>query len=420
MKALRLLLALILIRGTCGLVAAEAQAPKGAGKLTLKEKLLEEQRSPLTSACYVATSGRTMMTRSTRSEDNGSTWTPYVPTPDFSADLPKNYRRYPYPGFVDPVNGNLLVVVFSMDRPDVDGSIVEPSETATDSYVRYRVSVDQGKTFLFDEPVIQKGDYNFKRPLAGLYLGKNAIFLGDRGCRPMRTRRGHILVPTQMTILNEKGELETFGSGWDYYHCLMLIGTWRDDRRLEWQVSEQIKAAPSRTARGLYEPTLAELPDGRILCVMRGSNGLKKDPNYAWPSRKWCSVSTDGGFTWSPPKPWTYHDGEPFYSPSSMSQLLQHSNGRIYWLGNISPTNCRGNSPRWPLVVGEVDRKSGLLIKGSVITIDTKGPDDPAGLQLSNFYAFEDRDTGDLVLPMQRWKPGDIYEWATYRIGTGP
>ena len=58
-----------------------------------------------------------------------------------------------------------------------------------------------------------------------------------------------------------------------------------------------------------------------------------------------------------------------------------------------------------------------MLIESSVITMDTRGPDDPEGLQLSNFHAFEDRETGDIVLPMQRWKPGDVYEWVQYRVG---
>lgn len=411
-----LLTGFLLILAARALPLAGAKSPKEAKSLTLKEKTSLEQPSPLMGAFYVGKSGYEMMTFSARSEDNGQTWTPFRPTPDFDAGLPKNFRRSPYPGFVDPVNGRLLVVVFAMDREDVDRSIVEPEETGTDSYIRYRVSLDGGRTFLFDEPVIQEGDYDFKHPLEGLYLGKNAIFLGDQGCRPIRTRQGHVIVPAQMTVLNDRGELETYGSGWDYYQCLMLIGAWREDGRLKWDVSEPIKADPARTVRGLYEPTLAQMPDGRILCVMRGSNGLKKDPEYKLPSHKWYSVSTDGGFHWTTPEPWHYSNGESFFSPSSMSQLITHSSGRYLWIGNISPTNCRGNAPRWPLVIGEVDPETMMLIKESVITIDTRGPDDPEGLQLSNFYAFEDRRTGDIVLPMQRWKPGDVREWVIYRI----
>lgn len=409
----------ILIGGIacCAAPLAMGEPNPDGPRLSLKEKRILAQPSPLRGAFYVNKTGVEMMTYSARSEDNGRTWAPCVPQPDITSGLPANYRRSPYPGFVDPVNGCLITVMLAMDRPDVDGAIEEPKETATDSYIRYRVSLDGGKTFLFDEPVIQEGAYDFKHPLEGLYLGKNAIFLGDMGCRPMRTRQGCIIVPTQMTILNADGALETFGSGWDYYHCLMLIGTWKEDHRLAWNVSEPIAADPARSVRGLYEPTLAEMPDGRLLCVMRGSNGHKKDPGYTWPGRKWYCVSTDGGWHWSRPEPWHYSNGKDFFSPSSMSQIVAHSNGRYFWIGNISPSNSQGNAPRWPLVMGEIDPGSMMLAEDSIITIDTRGPDDPEGLQLSNFYAFEDRETGDIVLPMQRWKPGDVYEWVIYRMG---
>jgi hypothetical protein len=395
---------------------AQAQSPQGVGRLTLKEKTLLDKPSPLTGAFYVGRTGLEMMTFGARSTDGGRVWSPATPQPDFDGKLPANYRRSFYPGFVDPVNGNLLAVLFAMDREDVPRNVEEPEETGTDSYIRYRVSVDGGKTFLFDEAVLQDGPYTPKHPLEGLYLGKNAIFLGDQGCRPIRTRQGQIIVPTQMSILNDKQTLETFGSGWDYYHCLMLIGTWQPDNRLKWQVSEPIKADPDRTARGLYEPTLAQMPDGRILCVMRGSNGLKKDPEYTLPSRKWHCVSSDGGVHWTRPEPWHYSNGKDFYSPSSMSQIIQHSNGRYYWIGNINPGNARGNADRYPLVVGEIDPKSLMLIEDSVITMDTRGAADPAGLQLSNFYAFEDRETGDLVLPMGRWTPPGNYQYVIYRV----
>ncbi len=398
-----------------GWSSAESDAVRPA--LLLKDKTLLDSPWPLRGAFYVNTNGTEMMTYGARSVDNGRTWTSQKPQPDFTTGLPENYRRSPYPGFVDPVNGALLTVMLAMDREDVDRAVHEPKETATDSYIRYRVSLDGGKTFLFDEPVIQEGDYDFKHPLEELYLGKNAIFLGDMGCRPIRTKQGHIIVPTQMTLLNAEGTLETFGSGWDYYQCLMLIGTWQDDHRLSWTVSEPIPADPERTVRGLYEPTLAEMPDGRILCVMRGSNGLQKDPEYQLPSHKWYCVSTDGGFHWSKPAPWQYSNGKTFFSPSSMSQIIQHSSGRYFWIGNISPANCQGNAPRWPLVIGEIDPKSMMLIEESVLTIDTKGDGDPDGLQLSNFYAFEDRETGDIVLPMQRRVPQDEYQWVLYRMG---
>jgi hypothetical protein len=148
--------------------------------------------------------------------------------------------------------------------------------------------------------------------------------------------------------------------------------------------------------------------------VMRGSNAA----NPSLPGHKWYSVSTDGGQNWSVADAWTYSDGSQFYSPSSCSELLHHSNGKYYWFGNISPANSNGNDPRYPLVVGEVDPGSLLLRKDTVTVLDTLGPGDPASLQLSNFTAHEDRLTHEIVLSMTRYMPypdwvGDSY---IYRI----
>lgn len=117
-----------------------------------------------------------------------------------------------------------------------------------------------------------------------------------------------------------------------------------------------------------------------------------------------------------------YANGEPFFSPSACSQLLPHPNGRLYWLGNITPENPRGNRPRYPFVLGEVDRRSGLLLRESVRVIDDRAPDDDPLLTLSNFFAREDRESGGIALHMTRlvaaptgWR-GDA---LIYRIALG-
>ena len=132
----------------CGGDALAAEAARPA--LVLKEKTILEKPSPLRGAFYVNKTGIEMMTYGARSADNGRTWVQQAPQPDFTTGLPENYRRSPYPGFVDPEKGALLTVMLAMDREDVDRAIDEPKETATDSYIRYRASLDGGKTFLFD------------------------------------------------------------------------------------------------------------------------------------------------------------------------------------------------------------------------------------------------------------------------------
>src|SRR5690606_29493346 len=112
-------------------------------------------------------------------------------------------------------------------------------------------------------------------------------------------------------------------------------------------------------------PTIARLGDGRLLMVMRGSNDTWPpqelgDPERYLPGYKWHSLSDDGGRTWSTPAPWTDTNGRNFYSPSSCSQLVPHSSGRLFWFGNVTPRNPIGNGPRYPMAMAEVDTKSGL------------------------------------------------------------
>ncbi|MCX6994184.1 MAG: sialidase family protein [Kiritimatiellaeota bacterium] len=393
----------------------------GAKEHDIVLKSVEHPSAPssLWGASYLKRDGVEMVRNGGYSPDNGRTWENLSPKPDFDSKLPYGYRRGKLPLFVDPVNGRILSTVMAIDTPGLDPKINEPLEERQNSYLRYRVSIDGGKTYLFDEPIIQK-DKTLDNPFDGIFRDKNAIFPGDCGSQIIRTRRGDIIAPFQATIPGPDGKLANPGGGFTWTETVMLIGRWAPDNRIEWYVSK-IVGDPARSTRGMIEPTLAEMPDGRILCVMRGSNGGSKDPDCKLPSYKWISVSTDGGFHWSKPEPWTYEDGTPFYSPSSMSQLLKHSSGRIFWIGNLSETNCRANHPRYPLVIGEVDRKTLHLIRNSVLAIDTARPEerDPSMsyLSLSHFWSLEDRETKDIVIVGSRaLAQYTKYEPVVYRI----
>ena len=218
----------------------------------------------------------------------------------------------------------------------------------------------------------------------------------------------------QITPLGPDGEVYNPGGGYTYHEAAVLIGAWVEGLAIEWEISQRVTGDPATSTRGCCEPAIAEMPDGRILMVMRGSN----DARPSLPGYKWYSVSEDGGFHWGPVRPWSFSDGVPFFSPSSCSQLLPHSNGRCFWIGNVTSGNPRGNSPRHPLVIGQVDPQSAMLLKESVVTIDTREPGEDEDLQLSNFLAHEDRENGDVVLYVTRffhkkaWR-GDAY---VYRV----
>ena len=81
--------------------------------------------------------------------------------------------------------------------------------------------------------------------------------------------------------------------------------------------------------------------------------------------------------TLTPPAVWKYDDGSDFYSPSSIHRMIRHSvTGKLYWLGNICPTPPSGNSPRYPLVIAEVDEAKAALKKATV-TVDRRSPAGP-------------------------------------------
>jgi hypothetical protein len=389
-------------------VAAGADTEFRAARLTLRAT---EAAAPLREAMYVAPSGAAMIRPGGwTSADNGRTWTQRGTSPDFDGALPFGYRRNLYPLFVDAVNGRVLQIVLSLDTPGLDPTIDEPPVGQEEYYLRYRVSDDGGATFLLDEPIAAESPTGAKAEMQGIYLG-------DIGSQPIRTRQGRIVVPAQVSPRNADGSLANPGGGWTYTDVVMLLGSWQDNGRLRWTLSERIEGDPARSTRGMIEPTVAEMANGRLLCVMRGSNGCAHDPEFKIASHKWRATSDDGGETWTTPEPWTYDDGEAFYSPSSMSQLLRHSSGRTFWIGNISPTNCRENDPRYPLMIGEVDPQTLRLVRSSVLVVDTKRANE-ASLNLSHWWGVEDRETREIVLAGARYA-GDYKSSTpvTYRVG---
>ncbi len=299
-------------------------------------------------------------------------------------------RRAMKPGFVDPTR-DVLVTVFQEAILPTDN----PLEGMKHWTLHCALSRDGGRTNYHEGPLVHKGtEYSREHPLPNVWVGKNSAMIGDTTCVPIRIRTGEILQPIQITPIGPDGQYHNPGGGYTYHDSAVLIGRWTESGTLDWELSNLVKGDPTRSTRGMLEPTIIEAPDGRILMVLRGSNDRK--PNL--PGYRWYAVSSDHARSWSPPRPWTYDNNESFHSPSSCSQLLRHSSGRICWIGNICPSNPRGNSPRYPLVVGEVDPESLLLRKKSLLVIEDRRPGEPEWTALSNFYAREDRISGEIVV----------------------
>lgn len=327
-----------------------------------------------------------------RSHDFGKTWTAPVEMRTGERRPEGMLRRHPRCGFVD--SRDRYIEFWNQGILPTD----DPLEGLRQWNIHYRVSRDGGGTFGSVSQIIHAGaEFNARHPLPGVWTGRNCVMLGDMTCVPVEAPDGRLLLPVQIPPLAPDGSLANPGGRYTYTDAALLVGKWRADA-LEWEMSDLIKGDPAKSTRGMDEGTLGFLDHGRLLMVLRGSNDRRPEI----PGRRWFALSSDGGRRWTAPAPWTYDDGEPFFSPSSCSQLLRHPSGRLFWLGNITPQNPRGNRPRYPFVMGEVDRRTGLLQRATVRIIDTLQPGENAALSLSNFFAREDRRTGGIALHMTR------------------
>jgi hypothetical protein len=185
--------------------------------------------------------------------------------------------------------------------------------------------------------------------------------------------------------------------------AICFIGTWNRHRSdYDWEKSGQVFIPRRVSSRGLMEIDISELNNGNLLLIMRGSNA-KLDAEES-PGRKWYSVSSDGGHTWSQIQDMKYDTGESFFSPSSYHKTIRSSKtGKLYWIGNITEIPPMANSPRYPLQIVEVDEDMPSFKKNTLTVIDDCDPEkDSEYLQLSNFSILENRETGNLELYLTR------------------
>ena len=322
------------------------------------------------------------------SEDGGRSWSEAIPI--FSPrTTSKGIERAGEGAFVLDENHGCLARFYNQH--------LYPGGTHTRDVIRlttirYEISKDGGHTFSDSAQLIVKG-MTPERWAPGVEYGKNSVMISFSA--PFLDRNKRIILPAQRFWMSAD-HLNTYQIPLE---AGCLVGQWDETGKITWSLGEMVCVYSGLSSRGLFEPAIEELGDGRLLMICRGSNAeLENAPGY-----KWKSVSYDSGFTWSKPEPFGYEDGALFYSPSSGSRLIRHSkNGRLYWIGNITSANPNGNTPRYPLQIAEVDESRLSLIRDSVLEIDNRHKGDTAKLQLSNFKAYEDRTTGEFVITLTR------------------
>ena len=270
-----------------------------------------------------------------------------------------------------------------------------------DEKLWYRVSTDAGVTWDTERPIVERGEgFDPMHPNKYVWVGKNGFETAAGWIA--RMSNGQILFPFCYAPLDENGQYYNPVGGYTFSYVACLIGTWNeagDD--VTWDVSQDIRISADLSSRGVNECAPVELTTpGHVLIVSRGGNAPNTGTQKAC---HWKTLSTDYGQTWSEYTPFTYDTGEEFLSPSSFCNAIRSSRtGKAYWVGNISRTMPSGNSPRYPLVIGEIDEEKLALRKETFTIVDDRGPDDLPGLQLSNFGLIEDPKTGRILITLRR------------------
>jgi len=367
------------------------------------------------------------------SDDNGRTWSEweliYKEAPKQGEFTQSGGPSQGGTGPYDPVSGMLIKSVFQRiirgDPKEAMRAIWEGRRLFSD-HGFYQLSPDNGRTWdqghllKYEEgPDFDPEDWGNPE-----YLRRNEMYIGD----VLVTSRGTVVISATVPVEYRDEEDEkvpvqfpnTYREGC-VAGAMCFVGKWNEGRKdYDWRTSNRIFLPRRVSTRGLVELDLSELRNGTLLLIMRGSNaGL--DPLECPGRRKWISVSEDGGLTWSPVRELRYDTGEQFYSPASFAKTLRSSKtGKLYCFLNISDTPPVGNSPRYPLVVAEVDEENVCLIKDTVTVIDTRDPErDSEHLQLSNFCLLEDRETKVVELYMTRLgargPEPDLWTSDTYR-----
>jgi hypothetical protein len=344
------------------------------------------------------------------SRDDGATWSDPQPLP--STDIYYDGREV-WEGSVaqeyDPKSGVLVDIWLRQIR--------QGDQFNCFSY--YRTSRDLGQTFSEPKQLRYESgpDFDTENVEAPVFLRANQAYPGSSICRHPN---GTLIHP--VAHANAPHDADNDQRPWRL-GSLCFIGRWDADKKdYIWEAGERVEVPPTVSSRGLMEPEAAELSDGRVLVVWRGSHTAET------PGRKFFGLSSDGGRTLSPPTEWRYDDGTSFYSPSSLHRLIRHQqNGKLYWFGNISATPPVGNSPRHPLVIAEVDEERAAIKRKTVTAIDDRLPGQPEALQFSNFSLLENRQTHQFELWLTQYGEreesvftADAYHYTLTLAPSGP
>lgn len=143
--------------------------------------------------------------------------------------------------------------------------------------------------------------------------------------RATRLSTGRVLLPAHGPFAENYIGGQPYRGGQSKLHSFVFYS---DDGFKTWKRSANSMTAPGR---GCHEPTVVELKDGRLFCLMRNTNQVQ-----------YFSISEDGGEHWSEPGPTVLTSPE---SPALIKRIPSTGDLLLLW-NNIA---SKSNWPRTPL-----------------------------------------------------------------------
>ncbi len=143
--------------------------------------------------------------------------------------------------------------------------------------------------------------------------------------RALRLSSGRVLLPAHGPFAEDYVGGQPYRGGRSKLHSFVFYS---DDGFRTWHRSADSMTAPGR---GCHEPTMVELDDGRLFCLMRNTNQVQ-----------YFSLSEDGGDHWTEPAPTVLTSPE---SPALLKRIPTTGDLLVLW-NNVA---SKSNWPRIPL-----------------------------------------------------------------------
>lgn len=143
--------------------------------------------------------------------------------------------------------------------------------------------------------------------------------------RAVRLKSGRVLLPAHGPFADNYIGGQPYRGGRTKLHSFVFYS---DDGFRTWRRSTDSMTAPGR---GCHEPSIVELRDGRLFCLMRNTNQVQ-----------YGSFSEDGGDHWTTPAPTVLSSPE---SPALVKRIPMTGDLLVLW-NNVA---SKSNWPRTPL-----------------------------------------------------------------------